>query len=100
MQTLTEITNKYINESVTPFALFTNDIDVVRKNCNGLLYIRKLHGSVLAEFEEKLNNISKTEKKVEKVDSNFKTSEEIRSLIEGLKSMKAELTEQDTWRLR
>lgn len=54
------------------------------------------HKSYLTEADlEKLNNISKKEEKVEKVDSNFKTSEEIRSLIEGLKTMKAELTEQD-----
>lgn len=54
------------------------------------------HKSYLTEEDlEKLNNISKKEEKVEKVDSNFKTSEEIRSLIEGLKTMKAELTEQD-----
>ena len=54
------------------------------------------HKSYLTEANlEKLNNNSKKEEKIEKVDPTFKKSEEIRSLIEGLKSMKAELTEQD-----
>ena len=54
------------------------------------------HKSYLTESNlEKLNNNIKKEEKVEKVDPTFKKSEEIRSLIEGLKSMKAELTEKE-----
>ena len=54
------------------------------------------HKSYLTEADlEKLNNISKKEEKIEKTVMTSRNTEEIRSLIEGLKSMKAELTEQD-----
>lgn len=54
------------------------------------------HKSYLTEADfKKLNNNSKKEEKIEKVATASRNADEIRSLIEGLKSMKAELTEQD-----
>ena len=56
------------------------------------------HKSYLTDSDwEKLNNQInyKKEEKVEKVEKPPRNTDEIRSLIEGLKSMKAELTEQD-----
>jgi len=51
------------------------------------------HKSYLTDADlEKLNNNSK---KVEKIEKPSRNADEIRSLIEGLKSMKAELTDKE-----